>query len=66
MTLKVEVYIFEVHQSCQTRSRPHTSFLPQKVASRKGNPLISRKSRLVKYDNLAPDQGVAGVLKIFV
>ena len=39
--------------SGQISSRPHTTDFPQKVAFWKGNPLISGKSRLVKYYNLA-------------
>ena len=37
----------------QISSRPHTTDFPQKVAFWKGNSLISGKSRLVKYYNLA-------------
>ena len=40
-------------QSGQIRSRHHTTDFPQNVAFWKGNPLISEKSRLVKYYNLA-------------
>ena len=36
-----------------SHSDPHTTDFPQTVAFWKGNPLISGKSRLVKYSNLA-------------
>ncbi len=41
--------IARMMSSGQISSRPHTTDFPQKVAFRKGNPLISGKSRLVKY-----------------
>ena len=40
--------------SDQISSRPHTTDFPQNVAFWKGNPLISGKSRLVKY-SIWPD-----------
>ena len=39
----------------QISSRPHTTDFPQKVANWKGNPLISGKSRLVKYYSIWTD-----------
>ena len=46
----LEMYIY---CSGQIKTRPHTTDFPQKVANRKGNPLISGISRLVKYYKLA-------------
>ena len=40
-------------------SRPHTSFGPPKCSLVKGSPLISGKSRLVKYYNLARSRGAS-------